>query len=88
MLPLYLNSQLLSLLYDAQASELSSRMNAMKTATDNAKEIQKKLLLAYNKTPGYVKDLLSIGMGSQYSRYTGTCHIHFGSSAQPGKKEL
>ncbi|CAK9110721.1 ATP synthase gamma chain 2 [Durusdinium trenchii] len=50
MLPLYLNSQLLSLLYDAQASELSSRMNAMKTATDNAKEIQKKLLLAYNKT--------------------------------------
>ena len=58
MLPLYLNSQLLSLLYDAQASELSSRMNAMKTATDNAEEIQKKLLLAYNKTPGYAKDLL------------------------------
>lgn len=38
MLPLYLNSQLLSLLFDAQASELSSRMSAMKAATDNAKE--------------------------------------------------
>merc|ERR1712039_540493 len=30
MLPLYLNSQLLSILFDAQASELSSRMTAMK----------------------------------------------------------
>jgi len=49
MLPLYLNSQLLSLLFDAQASELSSRMTAMKAATDNAKDLQKKLLLAYNK---------------------------------------
>jgi len=49
MLPLYLNSQLLSLLFDAQASELSSRMSAMKAATDNAKELQKKLLLLYNK---------------------------------------
>ena len=37
--PLYLNSQLLSLLFDAQASELSSRMTAMKAATDNAKEL-------------------------------------------------
>lgn len=49
MLPLYLNSQLLSLLFDAQASELSSQMSAMKAATDNAKELQKKLLLLYNK---------------------------------------
>jgi len=49
MLPSYLNSQLLSLLFDAQASELSSRMSAMKAATDNAKELQKKLLLLYNK---------------------------------------
>ena len=51
-LPLYLNSQLLSLLFDAQASELSSRMSAMKAATDNAKELQKKLLLLYNKHLG------------------------------------
>merc|ERR1712232_1305459 len=49
MLPLYLNSQLLSLLFDAQASELSSRMTAMKAATDNAAELAAKLLLLYNK---------------------------------------
>merc|ERR1712232_501355 len=49
MLPLYLNSQLLSLLFDAQASELSSRMTAMKAATDNAAELAAKLLLLFNK---------------------------------------
>jgi F-type H+-transporting ATPase subunit gamma len=37
MLPLYLSSQLLSMLFDSQASELSARMNAMQAATDNAK---------------------------------------------------
>mmetsp|Transcript_112189 Transcript_112189/g.362248 ORF Transcript_112189/g.362248 Transcript_112189/m.362248 type:complete len:347 (-) Transcript_112189:207-1247(-) len=49
MLPLYLNSQILSLLFDAQASELSSRMTAMKAATDNADELSKKLLVIFNK---------------------------------------
>eukprot|EP00418_Pyrodinium_bahamense_P098394 CAMPEP_0179047722 /NCGR_PEP_ID=MMETSP0796-20121207/19342_1 /TAXON_ID=73915 /ORGANISM="Pyrodinium bahamense, Strain pbaha01" /LENGTH=434 /DNA_ID=CAMNT_0020744173 /DNA_START=75 /DNA_END=1379 /DNA_ORIENTATION=- len=49
MLPLYLNSQILSLLFDAQASELSSRMTAMKAATDNAEELAKKLTTVYNK---------------------------------------
>jgi len=49
MLPLYLNSQLLSILYDAQASELSSRMTAMKAATDNAQELAEKLTVLMNK---------------------------------------
>mmetsp|Transcript_47107 Transcript_47107/g.88088 ORF Transcript_47107/g.88088 Transcript_47107/m.88088 type:complete len:437 (+) Transcript_47107:58-1368(+) len=49
MLPLYLNSQLLSLMFDSQASELSSRMSAMKAATDNANDLQKKLVIIYNK---------------------------------------
>ena len=49
MLPLYLNSQILSLMFDSQASELSSRMSAMKAATDNANDLQKKLILIYNK---------------------------------------
>jgi F-type H+-transporting ATPase subunit gamma len=49
MLPLYLNSQLLSILFDAQASELASRMTAMKAATDNAKELEEKLTLIFNK---------------------------------------
>mmetsp|Transcript_13417 Transcript_13417/g.35448 ORF Transcript_13417/g.35448 Transcript_13417/m.35448 type:complete len:162 (+) Transcript_13417:1-486(+) len=49
MLPLYLNSQLLSLLFDAQASELSSRMTAMQAATNNARDLTARLLLTYNK---------------------------------------
>jgi len=49
MLPLYLNSQLLSVLFDSAASELSSRMTAMKAATDNAKQLGRKLTLLYNK---------------------------------------
>jgi len=49
MLPLYLNSVILNLLYEAQASELGSRMTAMKAATDNAKEVAKKLNVIYNR---------------------------------------
>jgi len=49
MLPLYLNSQLLSMLFDAQASELGSRMTAMKAATDNAKDLGERLTIIYNK---------------------------------------
>merc|ERR1712066_641539 len=49
MLPLYLNSQLLSILFDAQASELSSRMTAMKAATDNAADLAKRLTTVFNK---------------------------------------
>lgn len=49
MLPLYLNSQMLSILFESQASELANRMTAMQAATDNAKEINKKLKTAYNR---------------------------------------
>lgn len=49
MLPLYLNSIILSALYETTASELAGRMTAMKAATDNAKEVGKKLLLLYNR---------------------------------------
>uniref|UniRef100_A0A7S2ADV5 F-ATPase gamma subunit n=1 Tax=Alexandrium andersonii TaxID=327968 RepID=A0A7S2ADV5_9DINO len=49
MLPLYLNSQILSVLYDAQASELSARMTAMKAATDNAADLVTKLTSIFNK---------------------------------------
>merc|ERR1712070_65235 len=49
MLPLYLNSQILALLWEAQASELGSRMMAMKAATDNAKEMVKNLNVIYNR---------------------------------------
>lgn len=49
MLPLYLNSQILSILFDAAASELAARMTAMKAATDNAEELVKDLTSVFNK---------------------------------------
>lgn len=49
MLPLYLNSKLMSLFFEAQASELGSRMVAMKAATDNAEDLAKRLTLVFNK---------------------------------------
>jgi F-type H+-transporting ATPase subunit gamma len=41
LLPLYMNSCLLRSLQEALASELAARMNAMNSATDNAKELRK-----------------------------------------------
>lgn len=41
LLPLYMNSCLLRSLQEALASELAARMNAMNSATDNAKELKK-----------------------------------------------
>merc|ERR1711920_44048 len=66
MLPLYLNSLLISLLYDAQASELSSRMNAMKAATDNAEELAKTLTVTMNKErqAGITAEITEIASGA------------------------
>jgi len=47
--PHYISYQLYKTLVDARASEHSARMVAMKTATDNAKELVKQLTLEYNK---------------------------------------
>jgi len=49
LLPHYLNFQMYQILLEAKASEHSSRMVAMKNATDNAKELIKDLTLEYNK---------------------------------------
>lgn len=48
-LPHYLSYTIYELLLEAKASEHSSRMVAMKNATDNANEILKQLKLQYNK---------------------------------------
>merc|ERR1712190_518457 len=66
MLPLYLNSQLLSILFDAQASELSSRMTAMKAATDNAEDLAKRLTTLMNKKrqAAITQELCEISAGS------------------------
>jgi F-type H+-transporting ATPase subunit gamma len=48
-LPQYVNNILWQMLLEARASEHSSRMVAMKNATDNAKQMLKDLSLEYNK---------------------------------------
>jgi F-type H+-transporting ATPase subunit gamma len=48
-LPQYVNNTLYQMLLEARASEHSSRMVAMKNATDNAKQMIKDLSLEYNK---------------------------------------
>ena len=48
-LPQYVNGTLYQMLLEARASEHSSRMVAMKNATDNAKSLIKDLTLEYNK---------------------------------------
>ena len=49
LLPHYLNFQVFQFLLEAKASEHSARMVAMKSATDNAKQLIKDLTLEYNK---------------------------------------
>lgn len=49
LLPLYINFQVYQMLLESRASEHSSRMVAMKSATDNAETMIKELTLEYNK---------------------------------------
>jgi F-type H+-transporting ATPase subunit gamma len=62
MLPHYLNFRVYQVLLEAKASEQSSRMVAMKNATDNAKQLIKDLTLEYNKIrqANITKELLEI----------------------------
>ena len=48
-MPQYIVTMIYSALLQSAASELSSRMNAMSNATDNAEELISKLNLHYNK---------------------------------------
>lgn len=49
LLPIYLENTLYGIILDAKTSEHASRMTAMKSATDNAKEIIQKQNLIYNR---------------------------------------
>lgn len=62
MLPYYIQYQVFQMILDARASEHSSRMVAMKNATDNANEFIKDLTLEYNKMrqAGITTELLEI----------------------------
>jgi F-type H+-transporting ATPase subunit gamma len=48
-LPHYVHFQVYQMVLDSRASEHSARMVAMKSATDNAKQLIKDLTLEYNK---------------------------------------
>lgn len=48
-LPIYVENVLYGLILNSKASEHASRLNAMKAATDNAKEVVEKLELLYNR---------------------------------------
>jgi F-type H+-transporting ATPase subunit gamma len=62
MLPHSLNFQIYQILLEAKASEQSSKMVAMKNATDNANQLIKDLTLEYNKIrqASITKELLEI----------------------------
>jgi F-type H+-transporting ATPase subunit gamma len=62
LIPHYLNYQVYQYLLEAKASEHSSRMVAMKNATDNARQLIKDLTLEYNKMrqANITKELLEI----------------------------
>jgi len=48
-LPLYLNGQILRTLQESVASELAARMQSMAAASDNAKDLSKRLSMEYNR---------------------------------------
>ncbi|OIT31605.1 atp synthase gamma chain 2, chloroplastic [Nicotiana attenuata] len=48
-MPLYLNSQILRAVEESFASDLAARMNAISNATDNAVDLKRNLLIAYNR---------------------------------------
>lgn len=49
LIPLYLSSQIYGALLESKASELASRMTAMDSATDNARNLIDSLTLSYNR---------------------------------------
>ena len=48
-LPIYIENTIYSYILDSKASEHASRMNSMKSATDNATEVINNLELLYNR---------------------------------------
>merc|ERR1712003_234566 len=65
-LPLYLNGQILRTLQESVASELAARMQSMQSASDNAKDLAKRLSLEYNRArqASVTQELLEIVAGA------------------------
>jgi len=65
-LPLYLNGQVLRMLQESVASELAARMQAMQSASDNAKTLKTDLSREYNRArqAGVTQEILEIVAGA------------------------
>jgi F-type H+-transporting ATPase subunit gamma len=70
-IPLYMSNRIYQALLEAYASELSSRMTAMKSATDNADEMIDTLTLKYNKErqASITQEILEVVSGADAQRY-------------------
>jgi F-type H+-transporting ATPase subunit gamma len=67
LLPRYVATRLYQAVLEAKASEESSRMVAMKNATDNAEELIEDLTLSYNKVrqANITREMIEIATGAQ-----------------------
>jgi F-type H+-transporting ATPase subunit gamma len=67
MIPQYLSARMRAIMLDAYTSEHTSRMLAMKTATDNADDMIGTLTLAMNKARQFAitKEVLEIAMSAE-----------------------
>jgi F-type H+-transporting ATPase subunit gamma len=67
LLPRYIATRLYQAILEAKASEESSRMVAMKAATDNAEELIEDYTLAYNKVrqSNITREMIEIATGAQ-----------------------
>ena len=50
LIPFYLTTSIKTLIFESMLSEQASRRTAMENATDNAQELEDKLLLEFNKS--------------------------------------
>jgi F-type H+-transporting ATPase subunit gamma len=67
LLPRYVATRLFQAVLEAKASEESSRMVAMKNATENAEELIEDLTLSYNKVrqSNITREMIEIASGAQ-----------------------
>ena len=67
LLPRYVATRLFQAVLESKASEESSRMVAMKNATENAEELIEDLTLAYNKVrqSNITREMIEIASGAQ-----------------------
>ena len=67
LLPRYVATRLFQAVLESKASEESSRMVAMKNATENAEELIEDLTLAYNKVrqANITREMIEIASGAQ-----------------------